>query len=79
MHGDTVDQLAREKFEGVVAQQFCDISAEALLYGSDGAQNRRLLTRSPSDFRSVAYAVLTAAAMVHWLDDHSNIDEVSRS
>ena len=37
-----------------------------------GAQNQKLRTLSLGDFRSLAYAMLTDAATLHWLDGQSN-------
>jgi uncharacterized protein (DUF1800 family) len=37
-----------------------------------GAQNRKLRTLKSGDFRALAYAMLTDAAMLRWLDGQSN-------
>jgi uncharacterized protein (DUF1800 family) len=36
------------------------------------AQNQKLRTQSLGDFRTLAYSMLTDAAMLRWLDGHSN-------
>jgi uncharacterized protein (DUF1800 family) len=44
-------------------------SAQKVRSASDmAAQNRKLRSRSLGDFRTLAYAMLTDAAMMHWLD-----------
>ena len=48
-------------------------SAQKVRSASDmAAQNRKLRSRSLGDFRTLAYAMLTDAAMMHWLDAQTN-------
>src|ERR1700721_4778474 len=48
-------------------------SAQKVRSASDmAAQNRKLRSLSLGDFRTLAYAMLTDAAMMHWLDAQTN-------
>jgi uncharacterized protein (DUF1800 family) len=48
-------------------------SAEKVRSASDmAAQNHKLRTQSLGDFRTLAYSMLTDAAMMHWLDAQTN-------
>ncbi len=48
-------------------------SAQKVRFASDmAAQNEKLRTLSLGDFRTLAYAMLTDAAMLRWLDGQSN-------
>ncbi|WP_428342600.1 DUF1800 domain-containing protein [Mycobacterium sp.] len=64
----TVQQPIHEKLTLLWHNHFAT-SAEKVRSASDmAAQNHKLRTQSLGDFRTLAYSMLTDAAMMHWLD-----------
>ena len=70
-HGSRARAHSREA-DTVVAQPLCHLCREGPFPWEMAAQNQKLRSLSLGDFRGLAYAMLTDAAMLRWLDGHKN-------
>src|SRR6202044_250254 len=64
----SVRQPVHEKLTLLWHNHFATSAKKVLFPGQMAAQNRKLRSLSLGDFRTLAYAMLTDAAMMHWLD-----------
>jgi uncharacterized protein (DUF1800 family) len=55
-----------------VAQQLCHLGGQGTHGGVDGRPKQKLRTLKLGDFRTLAFAMLTDAAMMQWLDAQTN-------
>lgn len=67
-----VGQPIHEKLTLLWHNHFATSAQKVRVAAFMAAQNRKLRTGSLGDFRSLAYAMLTDAAMLHWLDGQTN-------
>jgi uncharacterized protein (DUF1800 family) len=67
-----VQQPLHEKLTLLWHNHFATSAEKVRAASHMGAQNQKLRTLSLGDFRSLAYAMLTDAATLHWLDGQSN-------
>ena len=67
-----VHQPIHEKLTLLWHNHFATSAQKVRLAAHMAAQNQKLRTLSLGDFRSLAYAMLTDAAMLRWLDGQSN-------
>jgi uncharacterized protein (DUF1800 family) len=67
-----VEQPIHEKLTLLWHNHFATSATKVRAAAYMGAQNEKLRTLKLGDFRSLAYAMLTDAAMLRWLDGQSN-------
>ncbi|QLL08095.1 DUF1800 domain-containing protein [Mycobacterium vicinigordonae] len=67
-----VRQPLHEKLTLLWHNHFATSATKVRTAAQMAAQNHKLRTMATGDFRSLAYAMLTDAAMLHWLDGQSN-------
>ena len=67
-----VDEPIHEKLTLLWHNHFATSAAKVRMAGWMGAQNQKLRTLKLGDFRTLAYAMLTDAAMMQWLDAQTN-------
>lgn len=67
-----VEQPLHEKLTLLWHNHFATSAAKVRVASFMAAQNQKLRTLSRGDFRTLAYAMLTDAAMLRWLDGQSN-------
>ncbi len=67
-----VDQPIHEKLTLLWHNHFATSAKKVLFPWEMAAQNQKLRSLSLGDFRGLAYAMLTDAAMLRWLDGHKN-------
>lgn len=67
-----VDQPIHEKLTLLWHNHFATSATKVRVAAFMAAQNQKLRTLSLGDFRSLAYAMLTDAAMLRWLDGQTN-------
>ena len=67
-----VQQPIHEKLTLLWHNHFATSAEKVLFPWEMAAQNQKLRNLSLSDFRTLAYAMLTDAAMLRWLDGHKN-------
>ena len=67
-----VEQPIREKLTLLWHNHFATSANKVRVAAYMAAQNQKLRTLSLGDFRSLAYAMLTDAAMLRWLDGQTN-------
>ncbi len=67
-----VRQPIHEKLTLLWHNHFATSAAKVRTAGQMAAQNQKLRTMATGDFRALAYAMLTDAAMLHWLDGQTN-------
>ena len=67
-----VDQPIHEKLTLLWHNHFATSARKVRVAAYMAAQNQKLRTLSLGDFRTLAYAMLTDAAMLRWLDGQSN-------
>ncbi|MEZ0364075.1 DUF1800 domain-containing protein [Mycobacterium sp. pUA109] len=67
-----VEQPIHEKLTLLWHNHFATSATKVRVADFMAAQNQKLRTLALSDFRSLAYAMLTDAAMLRWLDGQSN-------
>jgi uncharacterized protein (DUF1800 family) len=68
----SVGQPIHEKLTLLWHNHFATSAQKVRVAGFMAAQNQKLRTLSLGDFRALAYAMLTDAAMLRWLDGQSN-------
>jgi len=68
----TVAQPVHEKLTLLWHNHFATSTQKVRVASHMAAQNQKLRTLSLGDFRALAYAMLTDAAMLRWLDGQSN-------
>jgi uncharacterized protein (DUF1800 family) len=68
----TVEQPIHEKLTLLWHNHFATSAQKVRVAGHMAAQNQKLRSLSLGDFRTLAYAMLTDAAMLRWLDGQSN-------
>lgn len=68
----SVRQPVHEKLTLLWHNHFATSAKKVLFPGQMAAQNQKLRSLSLGDFRTLAYAMLTDAAMLHWLDGDKN-------
>ena len=68
----SVRQPVHEKLTLLWHNHFATSAKKVLFPGQMAAQNQKLRSLSLGDFRALAYAMLTDAAMLHWLDGDKN-------
>ena len=67
-----VQQPVHEKLTLLWHNHFATSAQKVRTAAQMAAQNQKLRTLSLGDFRMLAYAMLTDAAMLRWLDGQSN-------
>src|ERR1700761_4663761 len=67
-----VRQPVHEKLTLLWHNHFATSAKKVLFPAQMAAQNQKLRSLSLGDFRGLAYAMLTDAAMLHWLDGQTN-------
>jgi uncharacterized protein (DUF1800 family) len=67
-----VHEPVREKLTLLWHNHFATSAQKVLFPAQMAAQNQKLRSLSLGDFRTLAYAMLTDAAMLHWLDGDKN-------
>ena len=67
-----VNQPLHEKLTLLWHNHFATSAQKVRVAAHMGAQNQKLRTLSLGDFRTLAYAMLTDAAMLRWLDGQAN-------
>jgi uncharacterized protein (DUF1800 family) len=68
-----VDEPIHEKLTLIWHNHFATSAAKVQFSTYMGAQNRKLRALKLGDFRALAYAMLTDAAMLYWLDGEDNV------
>jgi uncharacterized protein (DUF1800 family) len=68
----SVEQPVREKLTLLWHNHFATSAQKVRVADYMAAQNQKLRTLALGDFRTLAYAMLTDAAMLRWLDGQSN-------
>jgi uncharacterized protein (DUF1800 family) len=72
-----VHQPIHEKLTLLWHNHFATSAQKVLFAGEMAAQNQKLRTLSLGDFHTLAYAMLTDAAMLRWLDGQKNTDKAT--
>lgn len=67
-----VDQPVHEKLTLLWHNHFATSARKVRVAAHMAAQNQKLRTLSLGDFRTLAYTMLTDAAMLRWLDGQTN-------
>ncbi|MCV7228221.1 DUF1800 domain-containing protein [Mycolicibacterium komossense] len=68
----SVDEPIHEKLTLLWHNHFATSAAKVRMAAWMGAQNQKLRTLKLGDFRTLAYSMLTDAAMMQWLDGQTN-------